>query len=379
MKNIIPFYRHNINEKHKQHINDVLSLTEESKVEKLERDFSNFVGVKYALCVNSSTSALHLAMCALDLKRGDKVVCSVNSFPDLPEVVRHFDAEPIFVDCVDNEYTIDLDKLDITLTKNKSKKLRAVIINHIAGKVCDLDRLYEVAKKHNVKVIEDASDAMGGEYNGQKIGSTGADIATYSFSPHLHSNIIQGGILVTNDKNLYRRAKLFRTHGIRAEDEGVSFDSVEYLYNVIEIGWDYNMSEVNAGACLAEFENLSESINRREEIARMYLNELKGVKHITLPTKQKNNIFGQFIIEIDTNRDAFARELKDRGVMVGLNYIPLHFMDYYKNKYSIKVFDFPRALGIYQRVMSLPLYHSLKDEEVKQVCNAIKMVAEEHI
>ena len=379
MKNIIPFYRHNINERHKQHISDVLSLNGESKVEKLEKDFSNFIGAKYALCVNSSTSALHLSMCALDLKRGDKIVCSVNSFPDLPEVVRHFDAEPIFVDCVDNEYTIDLDKLDKTLTKNKSKKLRAVIINHIAGKICDLDRLYEIATKHNVKVIEDASDAMGNEYKGKKIGSTGADITTYSFSPHLHDGIIQGGILVTNNEELYKRAKLFRTHGIRAEEDGVSFDSVEYLYNVIEIGWQYNMSEMNASACLAEFETLSEAMARRDEIADIYLEELKDVKHLTLPKKQDKNSFGHFIVEIDTNRDAFARELKDRGVMVGLNYIPLHFMDYYKNKYSIKVFDFPRALGIYQRVMSLPLYHSLKDEEVKQVCNAIKMVAEEHI
>jgi len=379
MKNIIPFYRHNINEKHKQYINDVLSLSKESKVEQLENDFKDFIGAKYALCVNSSTSALHLAMCALDLKRGDKVVCSVNSFPDLPEVVRHFDAEPIFVDCVDKQYTIDLEKLDKTLTKNRSKKLRAIIVNHIAGNICDLDRLYEIAERHNVKVIEDASDAMGSQYKGKKIGSTGADITTYSFSPHLNSQIIQGGIFITDNEELYKRAKLFRSHGIRAEEDGLSFDSVEYLYNVIEIGWQYNMSEINAATCLAEFENLSDAMRRRDEIADIYLKELKGIKHITIPTKQDDNSFGHFIIEIDTNRDAFARELKKMGVMVGLHYIPLHFMDYYKGKYSIKVFDFPRALGIYQRVMSLPLYHNLTNQEVKQVCDAIKVVAKEHI
>lgn len=379
MKDVIPFYRHKIDEKHKDYIEEILSLEGKSKVEKLEKDFGSFIGVKYALAVTNSTAALHLAMCALDLKRGDKVICSVNSFPDLPEVVRHFDAEPIFVDCIDQDYLIDLDKLEKTLIKSKSKKLRAVIINHIAGKVCDLDRLYEMAKKYKVKVIEDASDAMGSKYKGKLIGSTGADMITYSFSPHLHKGIVDGGILVTDDEGLYRRAKLFRTHGIRAEEDGISFDSVDYLYNVINIGWQYNMSEINASLCLAEFENLNDSLKRKKEITNIYLKELSNIKHISLPTIQKENSLGYFIIEVDTNRDSFARELRKEGVMVGLNYIPLHFMDYYKNKYSIRVFDFPRALGIYQRVMSLPMYHSLTDDEAMKVCDAIKKVAEEHI
>jgi len=379
MKEIIPFYRNKIDKKHKDYIEEVLSLKGESKVEKLEKDFSSFIGAKYALAVTNSTAALHLTMCALDLKRGDKIICSVNSFPDLPEVVRHFDAEPIFVDCIHNDYLIDLDKLEDTLIENKSKKLRAVIINHIAGKICDLDRLYDMAEKYKIKVIEDASDAMGSKYKGKLIGNTGADMTTYSFSPHLHKGIIDGGILVTDDEELYRRAKLFRTHGIRAEEDGISFDSIDYLYNVIDIGWQYNMSEINASICLAEFENLNKSIKRKRDITNIYLKELKDINHISLPTISKDNILSYFIIEIDTNRDAFARELKKEGVMVGLNYIPLHFMDYYKNKYSIKVFDFPKALGIYQRVMSLPMYYSLTDNEVMKVCNAIKKVAEEHI
>ncbi|SFV55499.1 UDP-4-amino-4-deoxy-L-arabinose--oxoglutarate aminotransferase [hydrothermal vent metagenome] len=379
MKDIIPFYRQKIDTKHKNYIDEVLSLECESKVEQLEKDFSNFIGAKYALAVTNSTASLHLAMCALDLKRGDKIICNVNSFPDLPEVVRHFDAEPIFVDCVDSDYFIDLNKLEKTLIKNKSKKLRAVIINHIAGKVCDLDRLYEMAKKYKIKVIEDASDAMGSKYKGNLIGNTGADMVSYSFAPHLQKGIVDGGILVTDDEQLYRRAKLFRNHGIRSEEDGISFDSVDYLYNVVNIGWQYSMSEINATVCLAEFENLNDSLTRKKEISDMYLKELNNVKSITLPKIQEENTLSYFIIEVDTNRDAFARELRKEGVMIGLNYIPLHFMDYYKDKYSIRVFDFPRALGVYQRVMSLPMYHSLTDDEVMKVCNAIKKVAEKHI
>ena len=190
MKKEIPFYTPSVSDKEKQYINEVLNFEGSSKVEALEKSFQEYIGAKYALAVSSGTSALHLAMCALDLKRGDKVVCSINGFPDLPEVVRHFDAEPIFVDCEDESYNIDLEKLDKILHDNKSKKLRAVIINHMAGQIVDLDRLYEIAKAHNIKVVEDASDAMGANYRGKKIGNVGADITTYSFAPHLNTNIV---------------------------------------------------------------------------------------------------------------------------------------------------------------------------------------------
>ncbi len=378
MPNKIPFFKHQISDKHKQYIEEVLTQEGSSKVKLLEERFRDYIGAKYALSVSSSTSALHLAMCALDLKRGDKIICSINSFPDLPEVVRHFDAEPLFVDCKEDDYTIDLEKLEAVIIKNKSKKLRAVIVNHIAGRSCDLDELYRLAREHNIKVVEDASDAMGAEYSGKKIGNSGADITTYSFSPHLHQDIIQGGMLVTQDRELYSRAKLFRRHAIR-DEEGASFDEVEYLYNVIDIGWEYDMSELTAAACLGELDNLDNSIKRKEEIANMYLKKLSNVKYISLPTKKDGEIFGHFIIEVDTNRDAFARELKKLGVMVGLHYIPLHFMDYYKKKYELKVFDFPRALSTYQKVMSLPIYSSLTNREVDTICSAIKKVAKTHI
>ena len=378
MSNEIPFYKHNITNEHKRYVEETLNFENESKVEKLENSFRDYIDSTYAISVNSSTSALHLAMCALDLKRGDKVVCSVNSFPDLPEVVRHFDAEPIFVDCEADSYTIDLNKLKVALTKNKSKKLRAIIVNHIGGEVCDLDALYAIAKEHNVKVVEDASDAMGASYNGKKIGNTGADITTYSFAPHLSNGLIEGGMLVCDDEELYNRAKLFRTHAIKNE-KGASFDQVDYLYEVIDIGWKYDMSELTAAVCLAEFEGLDASMKRKEEIVNIYLEKLSNIKHVKLPQRDETKSFGTFMIEIDKNRDHFARELKKEGVNIGLHYIPLHLLDYYKKKYELKVFDYPVALGVYQKVMSLPLYSALSDDEVEQICKAVKKVAKAHI
>jgi len=378
MSREIPFYIPPIGEKEKQYIEEVLSLEGGSKVDALEKHFQEYIGAKYALAVSSGTSALHLAMCALDLKRGDKVVCSVNSFPDLPEVVRHFDAEPIFVDCEAESYNIDLKKLDQVLSRNKSKKLRAVIVNHMAGQTTDLTRLYEIAKSHKVKVIEDASDAMGATYHGKKVGNTGADITTYNFAPHLNKSIVQGGMFVTNDEGLCARAKLFRTHAI-SDDRGGHHDEVDYLYDVVDIGWKYDMSELNAAFCLAQFEKLDASIKRRDAIAKCYMKQLKNLRHVSLPQDTGEHVFRQFIIEIDKNRDHFARELKKEGIHIGLHYIPLHFMEYYKKKYELKVFDFPTALGVYQKVMSLPIYSTLTDEEVDYICETVTKVARAHI
>ena len=378
MSKEIPFYIPPVGEEEKRYIDEVLSLESTSKIEELEKSFQEYVGARYALAVSSGTSALHLAMCALDLKRGDKVVCSVNSFPDLPEVVRHFDAEPIFVDCETDSYNIDLEKLDKALEKNKSKKLRAVIVNHIAGQTTDLDRLYAIAESHNVKVIEDASDAMGALYQGKKVGNTGADITTFSFAPHLNKSIVQGGMFVTNDEMLYTRAKLFRTHAINNE-KGGSYDEVDYLYDVIDIGWKYDMSELDAAFCLAQFEKLDGCIERRSVIAKRYFEKLRGVPHVKLPEVRGDHIFRHFIVEIDKNRDHFARELKKEGIHIGLHYIPLHFMTYYKRKYEIRVYDFPVALGVYQKVMSLPIYSSLDDEEIDYICEVVTRVAQAHI
>jgi dTDP-4-amino-4,6-dideoxygalactose transaminase len=139
------------------------------------------------------------------------------------------------------------------------------------------------------------------------------------------------------------------------------------------------MSEINAAFCLAQFEKLDTSLERRSIIAQRYMEQLQNLSHVSLPHNRGEHIFRQFIIEIDKNRDHFARELKKEGISIGLHYIPLHFMTYYKQKYSLKVFDFPTALGVYQQAMSLPIYSSLKDEEVEYICEAVKKVAQAHI
>lgn len=366
----IPFYRVEVGGDEREKIDEVFDGEAPTIIEDLEAAFESYTGAGYALATSHGTAALHLAMLAIDLKRGDKVLCSINAYPSVPEVVRHFDAEPIFIDINPDTFTIDLDKLEAYLIENKSKKLKAVIVSHVAGQCVDLDRLYAMAKEHEVKIIEDASDALGATYNGQKIGSTGADITCFDFSPHLRPNVCNGGMLVCDDEDIMERARSLRNHAMVIEDEGLG-----YIYDVTDIGSQYMMSPLDAATILVQLEKQDDIIERQREIAEIYNERLADAPHIQTPVANDEHPFSLYIIKIDKNRDSFARELAARGIECGLHYIPLHLLSYYKAKYSLRVNDFPVALRNYQQVLSIPNYAALSDAQVEEICDAILDVA----
>ncbi len=374
----IPFYVPDIGEAERVQVEEVLNMENLSKAEELEEAFVKKTGATYAISTNSGTSALHLSMCAMDLKRGDKIICSVNSFPSVPEVVRHFDAEPIFVDIDPDDFNIDLDAFEKVLEENISKKLKGAIINHVGGQPTDLDRLYEIAKRFKIKIVEDASDALGAAYNGNPIGATGADITCFSFSPHMKNSVANAGVMLCEDDELYERGMLLRNHAIESSGWD-KYGNLEYVYDVVDIGWKYDISELDAAYALAQYKRLDKTIEKRKKIAKRYNELLEGVKHVSLPVEKRDHIYQLYIIKIDRNRDGFARALKERGIHCGLHYIPLHLMTYYKQKYSLRVNDFQNALQTYQQVLSLPIYNSMSDADVEYVCDMVKEVADKHI
>ncbi|OHD96569.1 MAG: aminotransferase DegT [Sulfurimonas sp. RIFCSPHIGHO2_12_FULL_36_9] len=367
----VPFCKYESSREAHSNVSDVLDGENIDQVEELENEFISYIGADYALATSHGTSALHLAMLALDLKRGDKVVCSVNAHPNVPEVVRHFDAEPVFIDIDAESYNINLDKLETYLEDNKAKKLKAVIVTHVAGQCVDLNRLYTMAKIYDVKIVEDASEALGATYKGEKIGSTGADITCFNFSSHLKKDVCNGGMLVSNSKEIIERAKLLSSHAMRRDE-----DSLDYVYDVVDIGFDYSMSQLDAAYIRAKIKEQDKNLKRVQEIAQMYNKALSGVNHIAIPKQSADeHPYSLYIVKVDKNRDSFALELKKQGIEVGLHYIPLHFLSYYKNKYALKVNNFPVALTSYQRVMSLPIHASMQDKEVQFVIDKIKSVA----
>jgi len=371
----VPFNRYESYLDAHSNVSDALDGENICQVQELESEFASYVGAEYALATSHGTSALHLAMLALDLKRGDKVICSVNAHPNLPEVIRHFDAEPVFIDIDADSYNINLDKLEDYLEANKNKKLKAVIVTHIGGVCVDLERVYSMASSYNIKVVEDASTALGATYKGQKIGSTGADIVCFNFSTHLKKNICNGGMLVTNNDEIMARAKLLANHAMVIDE-----DSLEYVYDVVDIGNDYSLSELNAAYIRSMIAKQDENIKRNQEIASIYTKELEGVDHIAVPNLDiEENPFSLYIIKVDKNRDSFAVELRDVGIGSGLHYIPLHLLSYYKSKYSLRVNEYPVALRSYQQVLSLPIYASMSDDDVKLVVSKIKKIAKTRV
>jgi len=374
----IPFYVPLIEQSEQNLVEEVLKLKGASKIEELEDLMCEYTSSTYAVSTSSWSGAVHLSMFALGLKRGDKILCSVNAHPAIPEAVRHFDAEPIFVDIEPDTYNISVDALKKALVEFKHKKLKAVIVSHIGGVSCELDEIYKIAAENKIKVIEDASTSLGATYKGKMIGNTGGDLTTFSFGSNLKNPIVNTGIITTNDKALYEKAKLIRHHSIESKEWDKS-GTLGYIYDVKDIGIKYDTSELEAAFSIAKLQKADELIKRKREIAEIYYSKLEGVPHITLPQKTDEHTYGLFTIKVDKNRDDFARALSDRGVYTGLFFVPLHLLTYYKQKYSLKVNAYPTALTTYQQILSIPCYAKMSDDDVLYVCDIIKEVANSRV
>lgn len=376
IEKVVPFFKPTIDQEERKLVESVLEcdLCTSSKVEELEQEISDFIGVNYTIATNNATSALHLALSAMDLKRADKVLMSVNSFVNLPETVRHFDAEPIFIDIETNGFNIDINKLEEYLESNNSKKLRALIVSFVAGGIPDLERLYEIGKKYGILIIEDATSALGAMYKDEMVGSLGADMTIFSTNySNSKAALSRGGFIVTNNERLANQAKLLRTHAINSSYD--VYGNLDYIYDVVDIGYKYDMTELEAAFNLAQFYKTNAFCERRQEIAAIYNEKLQGLKHITLPSFEEDHIYTQYIIKVSKNRDAFARALKEEGVSTGLHYIPLHLLTYYKKKYKLKITAYGNALTNYGQILSLPIYPSMSDDDVSYVCEKIKTLS----
>lgn len=369
----IPYFIPDITENEKNLINYVLENPSHNITQDLEDAFKNYTGVQYAISTNSGTAAFHLCLFAMDIKRGDKILCSVNCHPSFPEIIRHFDAEPIFVDIMEDTFEISYEKCKETLEKNNLKKTRAIIVSHIAGQFCDTEPFYKLAEHYNLKIIEDATMALGLTHNGIKIGNQKSYATIFSIVLDSSSPVAQAGILATHDEKLANQATLLRYHGIVSEK--VTSVRPQYLYDVVGIGNKYNLSYLDAALCLSQLQRMDYIIKRRKEIASYYMQNLANTPHISMPVVKNEHIFFHFIIKIDKNRDHFAKELKESGIETALHFVPLHLLTYYKSKYKFKISDFPIALRNYQQILSLPIYSAMKKEDIDYICKEISRLA----
>ncbi|MSN97084.1 DegT/DnrJ/EryC1/StrS aminotransferase family protein [Campylobacter sp. FMV-PI01] len=376
--NNIPFFRADIDQTEGDLIKESLFNSDIDMIDSFEDDVKKYFSTKFVVSTSHGTSAQHLALCAMDIKRADKVICSVNSFPGVAEVIRHFDAEPILVDINEHDFNISIKSFEETLKKYNHKKLKAAFITHVAGLSAQMDEIYDLAQKYDIKIIDDASRAMGATYKGQKIGSIkDSHISCFQINPQFEKAIATAGFFTTNDEEIMKRAKLIRSHGIVSNltKDG----NLDYIYDVVDIGQRYDLNGICAAFAKAQFKKTSNFIQKRQNIAKIYDQELKDCPHVEIPIKTPEHIYTQYIIKIDKNRDNFARQLKDFGINVSLHYIPIHLLTYYKQKYGFKVNDFPSSLKVYQQVLSLPIYANLREDEAYYICDKVKFIAKNSV
>ena len=373
----IPFYKPTITEREGELIEEALrSENATDTVAKFEDKLREYFGIKFVVTTNNIAAAHHLALSAMDTKRGDKVICSVNAFPSVAQAVRHFDAEPIFVDIDEEDFNISPDALEKVLKEQNHKKLKCAFISHIAGQSAKIDEIKAICDKYGVLLLDDANRGIGLTCNGKKVGSD-SFLSCFQTNSRVQNPISTVGFFTTNDEEIYKKARLLRNYAIV---NGIDkFGSLSYIYDVVDIGLKYDINSINAAFSIAQLEKTDMLIKRRQEIAQIYDKEFAECHNIATPVKKREHIYTQYIIKINKNRDSFARELLERGIHTSLHYIPIHLLSYYKNKYSLKVNDFPNALKAYQQVLSLPIYHSLSDEEVQYICNTVKEISKTRV
>ena len=384
MNKNISYAKQNIDENDIKSVVRILksdSITQGKIVSEFGLKIAKFVGAKYGVAVSNGTAALHLSLLALNLKPGDEVITTPITFCATANAVLYNGADIKLVDI--DKKTLNIDPKIIE--KKITKKTKVIIAVDFRGHAADLYEIYNIAKKHNIKVIEDASHSLGSRYkkNG-KIFRCGdcnhADLATFSFHPVKHLTTGEGGVITTNNLKLYKKILLLKKHGI---DKNETMQSVKkkigsWKYDMLYLGYNYRLTNFQAALGISQLKRIKYFMTERKKIVHFYNEKLKKIKNIILPYEKKEFIsnFHLYVIQIkrDKNFDRFSlfNYLKKNNIITQVHYIPLHNLKFYKKKYSFKDSDFPFSQQYYSQALSLPLYPGLSQVKQNKVVKVLK-------
>lgn len=358
-------------------------LTTGPKTKKFESDFLEFVGAKYALAVNSATAGLHLGLEALGVGPGDKVITTVHTFTATAEVIRYLGADPIFVDIEGDSFNIDCDEIEKALIAHPEVKV--ILPVHYAGQSANMSRIMEISKQYNVKVMEDAAHAVPATHNGQMIGTFG-DITVYSFYANKTITTGEGGMVVTNNAEYAKRIGCMRLHGI-SKDVFDRFTSTKpsWHYQVVAPGFKYNMTDIAASLGIHQLKKAWLLQERRKTIALKY-NEAFSALALKTPViinEKDVHSWHLYVIQLNLDKITITRErfieiLAEQGIGTSVHYIPLHFHPYWQERYSLNANEFPKSTAVFHRIVSLPNYPKMTDEQVNKVIAVVTEVMQEH-
>lgn len=384
MKNI-PYGRQNITETDILRVIDVLKsdfLTQGPIVPKFEEGISEISGAKYAVAVNSATSALHVACLALGLQSGDTVWTVPNTFVASANCALYCGAKVDFVDIDPHTSNMSIELLEKKLrVAGKYGNLPKIVIPvHLTGEPCDMASIKTLSEEYGFRVIEDASHAIGGQYNSEMVGSCRySDITVFSFHPVKIVTSGEGGAALTNCSDLYGRLKLLRSHGITRDKDKMYYPTEDgWYYEQVDLGFNYRMTDIHAALGLSQLTRLYEYVDRRHEIAEMYDLGFKDT-NIKRPFRNPLNksALHLYVIQVrpSQHKHTFQR-LRERNVGVNVHYIPLHTHPYYQ-KLGFAWGDFPNSEDYYSRAISLPMYPTLTADEQNYIIKNVKALCNE--
>ena len=325
-------------------------------VEEFENEFAEFCGVEYGVGTSSGTTALHLALVVCGIKQGDEVITVPYTFIATTEAVSHTGAKVVFVDIEDRSYTMDPEKIEKVITE----RTKAIVPVHLFGQPADMDKIIEIAKKHNLIVIEDACQAHGAEYKGKKVGSLG-DIACFSFYPGKNLGAYgDAGMVVTDNKELAEKVRLLRNHG-RAEK----------YYHQVE-GYNYRLDAIQAAILRVKLRHLEEWTEKRRRNAKLYNEFLKGNKVKTpLEMEYAKHVYHLYVIKTEERQELYLK-LRENGISAAIHYpFPLHLQEAYRYL-GWKKGDFPISEACSEGLLSLPMFPELTEDEIKRIVDIIK-------
>jgi len=369
-----------------EEINEVIDtlrsgwLTTGPKVKRFEKEFAQYIGSKYAIATNSCTGGLHLALVAAGIGGGDEVITTPFTFCATANVILHTGAKPVFVDIRPDTFNIDTERIEEVITP----KTKAIMPVHYAGQPCEMDEIMEIAKRHNLLVIEDAAHSIATEYKGKKVGAIG-DITCFSF--YATKNLVtgEGGMVTTDNEELAEKIRVLSLHGM-SRDAWKRYSSAgSSYYEVIYPGYKYNMTDIQASLGLHQLRKLTRFQKRREEIVKAYNEAFASLDTIEVPFVKPHikHAWHLYVIKIipeklKINRDQFIEALRGENIGTSVHFIPVHLHPYYRDTYGFKRGDFPNAEYAYERVISLPLYPKMSDEDVKDIIEAVKKIVEHY-